>query len=76
MIIPSKSVSLKDWADSLIIDFNTRDTIPRIDDELKWKEWGNVVASSPSFANRGVPTTENFLSWQEWGIILYDTMVK
>ena len=76
MIIPSEDISLKDWANSLMVDFNTTDVIPTIDDESKWRDWGNMVATSPNFASRGVPTTESFPNWREWGIILYDTMAR
>ena len=76
MMIPSDNVSLRDWAASLMVDFSTTDAIPEIDDETKWKEWGNIVASSPNFASRGVPTTESFPNWQEWGIIVYVTMAR
>lgn len=76
MIIPSENVSLKDWSNSLLVDFSTIDAIPSIDDESNWREWGNIVASSPNFATRGVPTTESFPNWWEWGIILYSTMAR
>lgn len=76
MIIPSESITISEWANSLRVDFNSRDTIPHIDDESNWKEWGNVVATSPSFATRSVPTTEDFPNWREWGIMLYDTMAR
>lgn len=76
MIIPSKDITISEWANSLMIDFSSVDTIPHIEDESKWKDWGNIVASSPSFATRGAPTTEGFPNWQEWGIIVYDTMAR
>ena len=76
MMIPEYNTSISDWANSLRVDFNSRDTIPLIDDELKWREWGNVVAASPSFAARSAPTTEGFPNWREWGIIIYDTMAR
>lgn len=76
MIIPSDNISIQEWANSLRIDFNSRDIIPTIDDESNWKEWGNMLASSPSFSTRGVPTTEGFPNWREWGIMLYDTMAR
>lgn len=76
MIIPSNAVSIKDFADSLIVDFNSRETIPYDVNEENWRQWGNIVASSPTFARNNVPTTENFPSWQEWGIIMYETMAK
>ncbi len=76
MIVPSESVSIKDWCNSLLIDYNSRDAIPIIEDESKWKEWGNMLSSQPTFASRGSPTTENFSNWWEWGIIVYETMAK
>jgi hypothetical protein len=75
-MIPSDNTNIKDWADSLRVDFSSRDTIPLIDDDSNWKEWGNIVASSPSFSTKSVPTTEGFPNWQKWGIIVYDTMAR
>ena len=76
MMIPDKNTKIKDCADSLLVDFNTANAIPRIENEQDWRWWGNLVASSPDFAIRGAPTTEGFPNWQEWGIMIYDTCVK
>lgn len=76
MIIPLEYTKFSDFVNSLRVDFNSRDNIPISESEDSWREWGNIVASSPTFAARGVPTTEGFPNWRKWGIIVYDTMAK
>lgn len=74
MMIPSHNSRIEDFASSLLVDFDSLDTIPFFVNESNWRQWGDLVAASPSFAINSVPTTENFPSWVEWGIILYGTM--
>lgn len=76
MINPAGASSFTQFAESLLVDFSSRDDVPLIKNENDWKQWGNLVSSLPSFANRGVPTTENFSNWKDWGIIVYDTMAR
>lgn len=76
MMIPNDFVNFSEWANSLLIDFSSASTIPYSPEEDNWKEWGNIVAGSPEFSVKGVPTTESFPNWKEWGIIVYSTMVK
>lgn len=76
MIAPTSLVKFSDFVNSLRVDYNSKDTIPICESEDSWRDWGNIVASSPTFSNRSVPTTEGFSNWREWGIITYSTMVK
>lgn len=74
MIYPDKYTSFADWAASLLIDFNTQNTIPLERDEKKWREWGNIVATSPTFVKAGAPMTQGFASWRDWAKIVYSNI--
>lgn len=69
-ISPVAGISLERWAESLTNDF-PRDIIPRTTGEDSWRSWGNIVASSPTFAAAGVPLTDSFATWREWAERLY-----
>lgn len=61
------------WASTLTQDF-PNDTIPIIADESQWRDWGNIVAGSTTFARAGVPRTESFSASLEWTERLYELL--
>lgn len=64
MMLP-EFTNLKDWANSLKVDFPT-DDIPYLDDENNWKDWGNVLIQATSFCQNDAPRPDNYsdpLSW-------------
>lgn len=71
MILP-EFISLRDWADSLIIDF-PNDNVPIIYNEEDWKRWGNSVVTGPSFQSLQAPNTDLYDNWQDWAFVLYRT---
>lgn len=73
-IFPDEYVDLKTWSAQLLIDFNSQNIIPILEDESKWREWGNIVASSQTFARASAPTTDSFDTWRDWAQYLYDTL--
>lgn len=76
MICPTDNTTFQEFAESLLVDFNTKDLIPMTFSEENWRQWGNKLAHSPTFSARGVPTTEHFSTWRKWGIMMYNTMAK
>jgi hypothetical protein len=63
-------MGFKDWADSLRLTKPQIDINPRIDDEKKWREWGNSVIQSNICQTYNVPRTDGFSNWREWAIAM------
>lgn len=66
-------IDLFDWAWQLQIDY-PNDAIPRLMDELSWREWTNRVIECPSFSAQGVPSGEWFDDWRAWATALIRCM--
>lgn len=74
MMIP-RFTSLKDWANSLVIDFPD-DDIPLLRHEDDWKSWGNFLIQEDSFADNAAPTTDTFKDWKSWADRVFLTMTN
>lgn len=74
MIIPI-NISLKLWADSLIIDFPD-DNVPILRDESDWKSWGNFLVQENTFVNNGAPGTVAYSDWKQWAQDVFKTMAN
>ena len=64
MILPI-AINLKNWANSLIVDF-PNDNIPILTQEENWKQWGDRLVQSRSFINNNAPSTGLYDDWQSW----------
>jgi hypothetical protein len=72
MILPDY-ISLRDWANSLLIDFPA-DNLPILYNEEEWKDWGNEVVFSPSFEKLNSPGTAIYENWRDWAVAVYNSM--
>lgn len=72
MVIPI-NVDIKDWWDSLAIDFPD-DNIPILNDKNDWKTTGNFLVQENSFAIQGAPSTFAFDEFQAWAMEVFNTM--
>lgn len=72
MMIP-KHTTLANWAASLIIDFPD-DDVPQLEDESKWREWGDSLVLSPTFAVNNSPDTKYFKDWEQWAQRVFDNL--
>lgn len=68
-----EAITLSKWANALIIDF-PNDNIPILEDETKWKEWGDVLIQENSFSRNGAPGTQNYSDWHAWAKAIFYTM--
>lgn len=67
--------TLKKWADSLIIDFPS-DNIPILQNEEKWKDWGDLLIQENSFSRSAAPGTRFYSDWEEWAMAVFYAMVQ
>jgi hypothetical protein len=64
MILPI-GINLRNWANSLFVDF-PNDDIPILTQEANWKEWGNRLVQGESFFRNNAPSTDIYGDWQPW----------
>ncbi len=76
MILPDSHVSFNNFVASLLVDFNTVDTIITPVYEKDWRRIGDMIANSPTFVAKGCPTTEAFSNWREWGKMMYNNSAR
>ena len=74
MILPI-GITLKLWADSLVIDFPD-DNIPFLLDESGWKNWGNFLVQENTFLDNGAPGTQAYSDWQTWAKDVFKSMAN
>lgn len=65
IVVRPDNMGLIDWAAQLLIDFPTTN-LPILYNEDAWKEWGNLVISTQSFANKAAPRTDGYSDWRDW----------
>jgi hypothetical protein len=70
MINPS-GLSLRDWADSVVLAAGSSWAFGRLDDETRWKEWATGFVRARPFAQRGPPDPNMFDDWRDWAMLAY-----
>lgn len=63
MVNPA-GMTLEDWAAQLLVDFPD-DGIPQLIDPARWRDWGALVISCPSFA-ADAPNQYQYDDWRDW----------
>jgi hypothetical protein len=69
MINPSL-VGLKEWADSLIVDYPDQN-VPILLFEMDWQRWASELIKSSIFSNSSIPNPHNLIEWREWARWVY-----
>lgn len=68
-MIDPVGMSLRDWADSVIFATSDAWSLPRLDDEARWQEWG--VAVLRAYQNQNPPNPYQFADWRDWARRVY-----
>ncbi len=71
MILPL-GISLRTWANNLIIDFPD-DDIPILQSEDEWKQWAQQLIQCDTFGDNNSPGPEDFRDWLTWAQAVYYT---
>ena len=64
-------MTLRDWADSIVSDFNNPWAFGVLEDETRWQEWAVGFVRAPDFAQRILPDPYAFADWREWAMRAY-----
>ena len=68
-MIDPHGMTVLDWSDSVILALDSAWSIPRLDDEERWQDWG--VTLLRAFAQRAIPDPYEFTDWRDWAMRAY-----
>lgn len=54
------------WTDVMGINLSIYGAIPRLDDPMKWQEWGAALLNNPSIHGIALPDPYQFDDWRRW----------
>lgn len=69
--INPQNMSLRDWADSVILAVDNAWSFGRLDDEKHWQDWAAAFVRAPGFAPQVVPNPYEFTDWRDWAMRAY-----
>lgn len=69
MIDPT-TMSLQDWADSVILSVTDVWDFGKIVDD-QWQEWAKAFVTASGYSQRNVPDPYQFDDWREWAMRAY-----
>ena len=68
MIIDPRNLTIKRWADQMVLELAKYGTIPQLTNEAYWREWSETLCAIPEIAGFNPPSHRlfsNFYSWAE-----------
>lgn len=64
LTLPSH-ISLRDWADQIILDLDPYGRIGKLEDDTKWQDWGMQLINNTSLPET-IPVPYYFNDWRDW----------
>lgn len=63
-MIDPRYMTAVEWTDRIagLLPF----TVPRLYNEMEWKNWARSLLLNPTISNNDVPDPEDFDDWQQW----------
>jgi hypothetical protein len=58
-------ITLRDWADQIILDFDPYGAFGRLEDENNWQNWGMQFVNNLTL-RENFPIPYQFDDWREW----------
>lgn len=65
-MINPENMSLKEWADCVILELPNAWAFGRIDDEANWREWATGFLRAGFYSARNLPNPYDFTDWRDW----------
>lgn len=72
-IVLPVGIDVLSWAATFQANFPD-DAPPILLDPEGWREWGNLLLQSPTFANACAPQTDGFADWRSWAEALVGSL--
>ena len=64
IVLPT-NMSLSDWADQTLLNFDKYGAIKRLEDEALWQDWAMQFLNN-TVLKENFPVPYDFDDWQEW----------
>ncbi len=64
-------MSLKDWADSVVLSVSDAWSFGRLDNEDEWQSWAKAFVVANGYSQLNVPDPYQFSDWREWAMRAY-----
>jgi len=70
MINPT-GLTLRDWADSVVLTVGDAWSFGKLADETEWQPWAVGFVRASPFTQRALPDPFQFDDWREWAMRVY-----
>ena len=70
MINPT-GLTLRDWADSVVLTVGDAWSFGKLADEAEWQPWAVGFVRASPFTQRALPDPFQFDDWREWAMLAY-----
>lgn len=70
-MIDPRHMTLRDWADSVLLSVTDVWSFGRLDNESDWQSWAKSFVTAPGYSQRNVPDPYKFTDWREWAMRAY-----
>jgi hypothetical protein len=64
-------MTLRDWADSVILTTSDAWSFGKLKDEDNWQDWAVGFVRAANFAQQVVPDPYKFTDWRDWAMRAY-----
>jgi hypothetical protein len=65
MITQPTGLTLRDWADQVVLDLDGFGAFGRLGDENAWQDWAVQFLNNGTL-NRSLPDPYKFANWRDW----------
>ena len=65
-MIDPVGMTLRDWADSVVLSTSDAWSVGTLQDEADWQSWAVTFVRAPPFAQQAVPDPYMFSNWRDW----------
>ena len=70
-MIDPRGMTLRDWADSVILSVGDTWSFGKLQSEDQWQDWAVGFVRASNFTQRIVPDPYQFDDWREWAMRAY-----
>lgn len=64
-------MTLREWADAVVLTSSGARSLGRLDDEAYWQDWATNLLQTPGFSQQSAPSPYGFDDWYEWAMRVY-----